>query len=352
MARSPSVLSAGLLEACDSEQLFGVELTARQRELLAAVEAGGLLHVWALGRRSGKTLMGALVGLWTCLLRPELAEHVRRRERIYSVAVGTNLQQSRIFVALARSIVEPSPLLAPLVESVSEDELRFRNRTVLAAFPCTSRGGRGWPIACLLMDEAAHMLDGEGNAAAGSVFTSLSPSVAQFGADARVLAASSPFGVDGWFADTFRTVEAGELPGASAVQAGTLASIRKALSLAGAKRRRDLDRIVEAHLARDPEATLDVLCKVARRQRSEVSSARRRVREVQNLGSGLVLPTISGTYEPPTFERGGTPHPACASRCAPTHTQALAADASTRSPCAGRSPPHRGSGSAPEGRRR
>ena len=242
MSRDASTLSAGLVDACDDERLFGVELTPRQRELLATVEAGQLLHVWALGRRSGKTLQAGLVALWTCLLRPELRTHVRRRERIYSVAVATNLRQARIFVEQARSVVEASPLLAPLVESASDDEIIFRNGTVLAAFPCTSRGGRGWPLACLLLDEAAHMLDTEGNQAAEPVYRSLAPSVAQFGTDARVIVASSPFGTDGFFADLYATVEKGDLPDALCVQAGTMA-MRPGFATAALEleRRRDPD---------------------------------------------------------------------------------------------------------------
>jgi hypothetical protein len=213
--------SGGLLAACDDPQLFGIELTPRQRRLLSAVEAGDVLHVWALGRRSGKTLLAALVALWTCLLRPELDANVRRGERRYAVAVGTNLRQARIFVAAARSIVEASPLLAGIVESSTDDEIQFRNNTVLAAFPCTSRGGRGWPVACLLLDEAAFMLDTEGTQAAEPVYRALVPSTAQFGDEARVIVASSPFGIDGFFADLFERVSAGELPRATAAQVST-----------------------------------------------------------------------------------------------------------------------------------
>jgi hypothetical protein len=205
--------SAGLVAACESPELFGVELTPKQRQLLAAVEAGLLLHLWALGRRSGKTLLGALVALWLLLLRPDLREHVRTRERIFAVCVATNARQARLFVEAARTIVEGSPLLAPLVVSVTEDEIVFKNRGVLAAFPCTSRGGRGWPIAYLLLDEAAHFLDTDGNASAEPVFRSLVPSTAQFGDAARVIVSSSPFGTEGFFAETFRAVEQGELPG-------------------------------------------------------------------------------------------------------------------------------------------
>lgn len=213
---------AGLVEACDHPELFGIDLTPRQRELLAEVEAGNLLHVWALGRRAGKTLLAALVGLHFCLLRPDLGAYVRRRERRYAVAVATNLRQARLFVAAARSIVEGSPLLSGLVESVTDDEIVFRNRTTLAAFPCTSRGGRGWAVCCLLMDEAAHMLDTDGNQAAEPVYRSLAPSVAQFGDAGRVLVASSPFGVDGFFHDVFGQAGQGELPGAVCAQASTM----------------------------------------------------------------------------------------------------------------------------------
>jgi hypothetical protein len=238
-AASPA-LSAGLLEACDSEELFGVELTPMQRELLASVEADDLLHVWALGRRSGKSLLGALIALWFSLLRPELAELVRRRERRYSVCVATNLRQSRIFVEQARSIVEGSPILSGLVESASDDELRFVNRTVLAAFPCTARGGRGWAVQCLLLDEAAHMLDSDGNQAAAPVYRAMRPSVGQFGPAARVLVASSPFGIDGWFADVFHTVEKGDVAGAVCARHSTL-EMRPDLEMAGLEQERLLD---------------------------------------------------------------------------------------------------------------
>jgi hypothetical protein len=221
-ATAPTLTKAGLVEACDRAELFGITLTPRQRELLAEVEAGNVLHVWALGRRSGKTLLGALIGLWFCLLRPDLAGFARRRERRYAVAVATNLRQARIFVAAARSIVEGSRLLAPLVENVTEDEISFRNGTSLVAFPCSSRGGRGWPVMALMLDEAAHQLDGDGNQAAEPVYRALAPSVAQFGGDARMIVASSPFGVDGFFHDLFRTVEKGDLPDASFAQRSTL----------------------------------------------------------------------------------------------------------------------------------
>lgn len=211
----------GLLAACDDPALFGFTLWPGQRPLLEEVERGPRLHVWALGRRSGKSTLSALVCLWGCLLRPELDELVRPGERRYSVAVATSLRQARLIVDAAKSIVEASPLLAGMVEQATDDELAFRNGTVLAAFPCTSRGGRGWPISTLVLDEAAHHVDGDGNSAAESVMRAMLPATAQFGDLARVVVASTPWGNVGVFADLFRRASRGELAGAAAAHATT-----------------------------------------------------------------------------------------------------------------------------------
>jgi hypothetical protein len=219
-------LRKALVAACDDERLLGLELWPRQRDLLAAVEQGPRMHVWALGRRSGKTLMAALACVWDATLRPELDAMVRPGETRYAVAVATNVRQARLLVAAARSIVERSPVLAGLLESASEDELRLRlpsgARTAVAAFPCSSRGGRGWPISTLIMDEAAHFLsETEGPQVADRVFAALAPSTAQFDGRARVIVCSTPYGPDGLFARLLGDAQDGKLLGAVAQHATT-----------------------------------------------------------------------------------------------------------------------------------
>jgi hypothetical protein len=218
------VTACGLIDACDDERLFGVPLTDDQRVRMAAVEAGTRTHVWAVGRRGLKTTSMAYVGLWSCLLRPELLARLRPGERGYAVGIATNHRQARLLVGAARAVVERSPLLAPLVESATEDEILFVNGTAFAAFPCTSRGGRGWPIFTLLLDELAHFVDNEGNVSAEAVVRALLPATAQFGADARVIASSTPWGSDGLFAELFSKAESGELSDAIAHHATTAAA--------------------------------------------------------------------------------------------------------------------------------
>lgn len=221
MTLSPS---ATLVEACESPKLLGFGLWPAQQQLLEVVDdAVRRIHVWALGRRSGKTTLAALVALHDCLLRPELDSMVRPGERRYAVAVATRTQQARLIVAAARSIVEASPLLAGMLESATEDELRFRNETVLAAFPCSSRGGRGWPISTLILDEAAHFVSdtSEGFQTAKRVWDSLAPATAQFGDLGRIIVSSTPYGLDGFFAELWSKAKNGELPEAVAQQLPT-----------------------------------------------------------------------------------------------------------------------------------
>lgn len=235
--------SGGLLAACDDKRLIGLDLWPTQRRLLRDVERGPRLHVWALGRRSGKSTSAAAVLLWDALLRPELAKMLRPGERRYSVAVATNLRQARLLVAAVRSLVERSPLLRPLISNMTDDEITFTNGSVVSAFACTSRGGRGWPISCLVMDEAAHFVDTDGNSAAEPVWRALVPSTAQFGEDGRVIVSSTPWGSDGLFASLWAQAESGELREAVAHHATT------------AEANPTIDKVfLEAEEARDPES--------------------------------------------------------------------------------------------------
>jgi Terminase large subunit, T4likevirus-type, N-terminal len=213
-----------LLEACDDGRLLGFSLWPRQRELLEAVERGPRLQVWCLGRRSGKTTLAALVALHNLLFRPDLDALVRPGEVRFAVGVATNIKQSRLFLRAALSIAEHSPLLAAEIEAVNEDLLTFRGGRALAAFPCNSRGGRGWPISCLLMDEAAHFLSEtqtEASTLGENVFRALMPATAQFGAHGQIVVSSTPFGTAGFFADIYARAKSDELADAQAHHATT-----------------------------------------------------------------------------------------------------------------------------------
>jgi hypothetical protein len=148
----------GLLQACDESRLFAVKLHPKQRELLAMLEHAPNA-VWACGRRGGKTMLCSIVCLYDCLFRQDLDDLVRPGEVRYSVAVATNVEQARVLIRSAKLIVDGSRVLSRLLVSATADELLFDlgdgTRTGLRAFPCSSRGLRGYPISTAVMDEAA-----------------------------------------------------------------------------------------------------------------------------------------------------------------------------------------------------
>ncbi len=167
-----------LLAACDDAALLGFDLWPRQRR---AVGGGGGRAAGARCGRSvvvpGKSTMAALLALHSCLFRPDFDAMVRDGELRYAVAVATNLQQAQLIVRAAESIVERSPLLAPLVRRPTADGIEFllpcggAGRRC-ARFRATVAAGVGWPISCLMLDEAAHFLsDTEGDATAERVWS-------------------------------------------------------------------------------------------------------------------------------------------------------------------------------------
>ena len=218
-------LKAGLIVACDDRRLLGVDLHPVQRQILEEIESSRL-SVLACGRRSGKSLMCALVAVWDCTLRPELDAKMRPGETRFSICIAVNHQQARLTMDAAKGIAMASPGLASLITGDTENEIRFElptgAKTSIRALPCSSAGARGLPISSLTLDEIAHFIgDRTGDQAAEQVFTSLVPSLSQFGSDARILLASTPWGADGFFFETFNRVESGELPNAAAFQFST-----------------------------------------------------------------------------------------------------------------------------------
>ncbi len=143
---------------------------------------------WRLGLACTAGLLGGgarrrrrrRLRLWSCLLRPELLERLRRSERGYAVAVATNLRQARLSAQAARSIVERSPL--PRSSRRSRRTRSVLERDGPCSFRVFGRSGRGWPIFCLVMDEASHFLSETGGPQVMErVFRRLVPSTAQFG---------------------------------------------------------------------------------------------------------------------------------------------------------------------------
>jgi hypothetical protein len=249
-------VTVSVLDACDDEQLLGFDLWPGQRDLLQwfqlGQDAGDWLSVWCVGRRSGKSTLAALVALHSCLLRPDLDAMAGSTGGSHAIAIATNLKQARHLIGVAREIVQVSPLLSSMLNSDTLDSLTFSNGTVFAAFPASSRGGRGRAVRCLILDEAAHLLDNDGGSAAevGDVFAAMIPATAQFRGKAPVIVCSTPAGDANFFADLVRKADTGELEHGRAFRAPS-ADMNPHLdkSFLEAEERRDPDSFRGEYLA-------------------------------------------------------------------------------------------------------
>ena len=147
-------------------------------------------------------------------------------------------------------------MLAGLLAGQTENELRFElpsgAKTCLRAFPCSSRGGRGWPISCLVQDESAHFLtESDGDRTSDRIWSALTPSTAQFGDLARIIVSSTPYGESGLFATLFDRASKGEIEDAVATHL-TTAEVNPTIgeTFLAQEQGRDPDSFTSEYLAR------------------------------------------------------------------------------------------------------
>jgi hypothetical protein len=206
-------MAVSISQFASDPNLLNTPLWDKQAEILEEFWSGNYtLAVWALGRRSGKTLMAAACATYAAtMLADEYKKHLRPGEKFYIVSVANTIDQARIALQSVKDLISSSPILKPLIVRDTTDTLELRNGAVFKALPASSRSGRGMACPVVIFDELAHALDTEaGNAAGDSLYAALSPSVAQFGKLGKILLLSSPWIQQGVFWDLYKQADSGQ----------------------------------------------------------------------------------------------------------------------------------------------
>lgn len=194
----------------------------RQLDLLEAIERNPTTVVRA-GRRGGKSRIAAAVAVHSLLLADRLDGYLPPHEPRLAIAVATSEEQARIVLDHAVALVTASPILRAEVATVTMSELTFRSGHVLRVVACNSRTLRGRGASVVVLDELAWFYgETDGPATAQRVWEALTPSVASFGHEGRVLAISTPGDSGGLFERLYLQAESGELPEAVAFSASTV----------------------------------------------------------------------------------------------------------------------------------
>jgi len=107
--------------------------------------------------------------------------------------------QAALMLRFIKGFFEESPMLAEQIASETSDTLRLVSGCEIVASVCSARAHRGWPNALVIIDEAAHYIESEGNMSLSSLLEALRPSQSQFGSLALMLAISTPLDASGTF---------------------------------------------------------------------------------------------------------------------------------------------------------
>ena len=195
-----------IIDFAEDEKILNLDLYEKQKEILTSFWDGNYsIGVWALGRRSGKSLMASICAIYAGLMLSDgYKEKLRPNEKFYIVCVANSAEQSKIIIRNIKDLLNDSYFLLDLIKKEYADSLELTNNCVIKSIPTSSRTARGLPVAMLIFDEVAFSLEGESNAGAESLFRALSPAVAQFGNLGKILLISSPYKKQGLFWDMYR----------------------------------------------------------------------------------------------------------------------------------------------------
>jgi hypothetical protein len=182
------------------------------------------------GRRSGKTFIASVISAYEAYklilkVDPQKYYKLPQGEEIRIVNIASTTDQALILAKATQNRILNSKWFKPYIEGKNQSEIRLRTKKDLElytqevrlhgkpidqhasiriqAMPCTARGIRGGNIIIGILDEIAHFIDNEGNRSGDQIYEALTPSVATFGLDGKIISISSPYIKAGIFYDLF-----------------------------------------------------------------------------------------------------------------------------------------------------
>jgi phage terminase large subunit-like protein len=155
MANTAAQLPISISRFASDVNLLNTPLWKKQSEILEEFWSEEYsIAIWALGRRSGKTLMAAVTATYAaCMLADAYKAFLRPGERFYIISVANTLDQAKIALQGVKDLINGSPILKPLIVRETSDTLELSNGAVFRAMPASSRGGRGMACPLIIFDE-------------------------------------------------------------------------------------------------------------------------------------------------------------------------------------------------------
>ena len=135
---------------------------------------GRVRELWlAIGRRAGKDSIAAALATYLAVFS-DFRRYCRRGERATVLCLAVDRAQAGIVFGYIRANFEV-PLLAPLVERVTDDTVELSNGVDVLVATNSFRGLRGRTIGCVILDEVAYWRSDEFANPDKEVYASLLP---------------------------------------------------------------------------------------------------------------------------------------------------------------------------------
>jgi hypothetical protein len=144
---------------------FGRRLTRSEARAFAQVAGGRrapvepVRELWAIiGRRGGKSRVAA--GLAAFLGGfPDYRDRLSPGETGYVLVLAASKAQANVVFSYALGFLESSPVLAQLIETTTQDEIRLAGNIVIGTHPNNFRTVRGRTLLACIFDEVAFWRD-------------------------------------------------------------------------------------------------------------------------------------------------------------------------------------------------
>jgi len=150
-----AVLRAAFAEQLRPEEKQFVDSVAGNRPL----PLHRVRELWiTAGRRSGKSRMAAVIGAYiaTCISH---ADKLSPGETGYVLILSQTMLQATVVFGYVRALIEGSPVLRALIDTIDQNEIRLRGNITIAVHAASFRSVRGRTVLACVFDESAYWRD-------------------------------------------------------------------------------------------------------------------------------------------------------------------------------------------------
>lgn len=184
----------------------------------------------ACGRRGGKTFIASIISCYEAYKliikeNPQAYYKMAEGEPIKILNVASAGDQALVLAAAINNRIMECEWFRKYISSFNSEEVNLRTRhdidkmesekrqfgkplkerasIKIQSLLCSARSVRGGSAIVAVLDEIAHFVDNEGNRGGKAIYDSLTPSLATFGRDGKIICISSPGTKSGIFYDLY-----------------------------------------------------------------------------------------------------------------------------------------------------